>query len=217
MRRSLFLPVAFAALLLACAVPSGHAATITHSPGDRVPPVVVSPAFGSLAAGGTVGANYIDFGVDYTPGNVEGVFNDGVLAFAGVNGAGNLDLLTAVDGNIVVPGTLIPGLTSFVFVEAGFAGAGNLLLEVFDTDGLLLDSVVNGPPLGPNGRQTMTIDRGGVFDIASFRVSTPGNDTFGVDTVSIEDPVAIPEPASVALFGLGVLGLGLQVRRRRRP
>lgn len=190
------------------------AAPISHIPADEVPPVVVSPAFGPLAAGGTVGANYIAYGVDYTFGGVEGIFSDPPLAFGGVNGSNNLDLVSPVDGRIVVLNSLVQGLTNRIFVEAGFADPGSLLLEVFDIDGNLLDSEVNGLPLGPNGRTTFEIIRAN-FDIASFRVS--GNDTFGVNFVEIEEPQAVPEPMTLAVFGLmGLVGAGYGLRRRRK-
>jgi len=182
----------FLALGVAVAPTASDAQIISHVPNDGVPPVVKTPPFGPLAVGGEVGTAFIDFGVDYGFGGVEGIFDNGggdEGAFCGISAVGTCDLLTLVDGRIVVPGTTDQGLTNFLFVEAGFAAAGSLLLEVFDKDGFLLDSVVNGLPLGPHGRMTMTIDRGGVFDIASFTVSTPGSDSFGVDQVDLETPI----------------------------
>jgi len=159
-----------------------------------VPPVVKTPAFGLLVAGGEVGTAGIDFGVDYSYGGIEGIFDNGggdEGAIGGINGSDILDLLTDVDGAIVVPGTTDPGLTSYLSVEAGHADEGTLLLEVFDMDGVLITSVVNGLPLGPHQRLTMTIDRGDVYDIAFFKVSTPGADTYGVDQIDMETPVAV--------------------------
>jgi hypothetical protein len=190
-----------------------QAAIISHVPNDGVPPVVKTPAFNPLVPGGEVGTAFIGFGVDYTYGNVEGIFDNGggdEGAFAGINGAGVLDLVSPVDGRIVIPGTTNQGLTSFISVEAGMSLDGALLLEVFDIDGNLLSSVVNGPPPGSHGRTTMTIDRAGISDIGFFRISTSLNDTFGVDQVGIETP--IPEPATIALLGLGALSL---LRRKK--
>jgi hypothetical protein len=204
-------------LVVCCLLAPGvsQATIISHTPADVVPPVVVSPAFGPLAAGGAVGTAAISFGVDYSYGGVEGIFDDGPpLAFGGINASGILDLLSDVDAAIVVPGTTDPGLTSYLWVEAGWAADGSLLLEVFDSGGSLLASDLNGPPAGPHGRTTMEIDRGGVFDIAFFRVS--GIDTYGVDQVGIETPVGavIPAPGAVVLAGIGV-GLTRWLRRRR--
>jgi hypothetical protein len=195
-----------------------NGAVISHVPGDRVPPVVVSPAFGALVAGGTVGANYIDFGVDYSFGGVEGIFDDGDLAFGGVNGLGVINLISDVDGRIVTLGTTNQGLTSYLYAEAGFAGDATLTLTAFDINGVVIASVPNGPPLGTFGRTTFVIDRLGVFDIASFRIS--GNDTYGVDEVRIETPIsagppAVPEPASMAVFGLLAIS-AVATRKRKR-
>ena len=198
-----------------------QAILITHVPDDRVPPppVVVSPANGTLAPGGTLGANYIDYGVDYTFGGVEGIFADGAaLAFGGVNGLGKLDLISPVDGRIVLPGTLLQGLTSFLKVEAGFSAVGTLLLEVFDIGGTLLGSADNSFPSGPHGRTTLTIDRAGIFDIASFKVS--GNsDNWGADQVWLETPIGqtpVPEPSTMLLLGSGLVGLiGYRMKKAR--
>jgi hypothetical protein len=152
--------------------------------------------------------------VDYSYGGVEGIFSDPPNAISGVSANNIVDLLSDVDGAIVVPGTTTQGLTSYLSVEAGFAGAGNLLLEVFDVGGTLITSVVNGPPAGPHGRQTMTIDRGGVFDISFFRVSTPASDTYGVNQIDVERPVAVPAPGALLLGGIGVGLVGWLQRRR---
>jgi hypothetical protein len=196
------------------------AAEISFSPGDGVPPVVESPAFGQLASGGEVGTAFIDKGVDFSFGGREGIFNDPPLAFSGVSSSNDVDLISPVDGRIVLPGTLDNGLTSFLSIEAGFSDPGQLLLEVFDAGGKLLSSVANNFPLGPNGRTTLTIDRGGIFDIASFKVSTPVNDLFGVDFIKLETPVAagsqpVPEPFTI-LGSLTAGGIGVALRRKRQ-
>ena len=204
--------------VLLCLLVAGaaQAALVTHVPDDVVPPVVVSPAFGALAPGGAVGTAAIAYGVDYSWGNVEGIFSDPPLAFGGVNGSGDIDLVSDVDGAIVALGTTAPALTSYIMVEAGFAAEGSLLLEVFDSGANLITSVANGPPTGPHGRQTMTIDRLGVYDIAYFRVS--GNDDYGVNQVDIESPLGggpvIPAPGAILLAGIGA-SLVAHLRRRR--
>ncbi len=210
--KKLIMICALAVLIVASG--SAQAGIISHVPNDMVPPVVKTPAFGTLAAGGIVGTAGIDFGVDYSYGGIEGIFDNGggdEGAIGGINGSNILDLVSDVDGAIVALGTTTPARTSYLSIEAGFAANGSLLLEVFDKSGTLITSVLNGLPLGPHGRTTMTIDRGGVFDIAFFRVS--GNDTYGVDQVDMEQPV-IPAPGAILLGSIGV-GFISWLRRRR--
>jgi hypothetical protein len=180
---------------------AASAATITIS--ATAWPGGLTPAFGALVD--DVGTFYVPQGFDFTAGNVEGVFNDGggVLAFCGINGAGNCDLLTAVDASFL-------NLVDSIFVEAGFASENALLLEVFDSGLNLLASATLTNPTGPNGRFTATINRGGLFDIAYFRVS--GADTFGVNTITVTN--SVPEPATLLLLGSGLAAAGLRRRRK---
>ena len=57
------------------------AITISHATNDLIiangGTVAVTPAFGTLVSGGTVGTAAIDFGVDYSSGGVEGIFLNG--------------------------------------------------------------------------------------------------------------------------------------------
>jgi hypothetical protein len=191
-------------------VTSSSVAAATFGPGDA--PVAVGSPFGPLAE--ALGTSYINFGVDFTWGGVEGIFDDPPLAFGGVNGEGVLDLESPVDGRIVVEGTTMQGITDYFFAEAGFAADGSLLLELFDIAMNLLGSVPNGPPPGDNGRTTFEYSGAG---IAYFRIS--GNDSFGVNQISLNTPTAagvppIPLPAGGVLL-LGALG-GLALLRRRQ-
>jgi hypothetical protein len=198
--------------LLLLGVISANAFAITFTPASN-PAVPVSPAFGMLVAGGALGTHYIDFGVNFSIGGIEGIFNDPPLAFGGVNSMGILDLLSPVDGQIVVPGTTTQGLTSSFEAEAGFAADGTLLLTVYDIHGNVLGTAFNGPPLGPNGRTTFSISEA-TPTIAAFSITDPGNDTFGVDEITLTTPVSVAEPISLVLLGSGLVSLGL-IRRRR--
>jgi hypothetical protein len=207
------------ALFAAVASAGSRAATITFAAGAN-PGIVISSAPAPLPAGGEVGSLYSGFGVDFSLGGREGVFCDEYLgrsctvqAFGGVNASGDLDLMTKVDGRIVVPGTLAQGLTSYFYAEAGYAAAGALLLTVYDIDGNDIGHAFNGDPVGAHGRTTFSITAPSAT-IASFAISSPGADSFGVDVISLATPIGVAEPASLALMAAGILGLGLMRRRR---
>ena len=193
------------------AVPEANASLITHT-AQSFTGTITAP-IGPLAS--PVGTFYIGSGVDYSFGNVEGVFSDPPLAFCGINTSNICDLVTAVDAQIVLPNTTTQGLTNFLSLEAGFATEGSLTLTAFDHALNPIASATNGLPLGPNGRTTITIDRGSVFDIAFFSVS--GGDEFGVNEVTIGSPIskAVPEPTSVlGLLAIGALGAGSALTRK---
>jgi hypothetical protein len=209
-------PILISAIILAlcAAAGSSHAATITVTP-DSVSTVAVSSGFGVIAPGGTAGANYIAFGVDFTYGGAEGIFIDPPLAFAGADSQGVLDLVSPVDARIVVAGTTTQGVTDFLFVEAGLSPTGSLTLTAFDAAGHIITSVLNGDPLGPNGRTTFSISAAG---IAAFRVS--GADTFAVDSITLGTPTPVvaqtPVPGTLPLLATALGGLAVSGWRKRK-
>lgn len=206
-----WLSIIAAAFAVLAAPISASAVVLTHSAADF--PGTLTPAFGTLTD--PVGTAFIGSGVDYSYGNVEGVFNDPPYAFCGINGGNQCDLVTGVDARIVLPGTTTQGLTDFVQVSAGSAAANTLTLTVFD-----LSHNPIGTALNTNGGvDTFAVDLSGLFNIAYFSVT--GGDTFGVETVSIDQPggagavSAVPLPAALPLYGAALAVLGLFGWRRR--
>lgn len=186
----------------------------------------------ALAAGGAIGANIVDFGVDFSYGHSEGYYSDidpnslnseSFAAFCGVNSSGDCDLSTGIDGRIVLAGSAIGGATSFLELEAGFFDEdSNPLLRIFDRDHNLLESVAGVRSTSPTGQQQyapliFTALRNGA-DIAFFDFGLSDGDDyqgFGLNRITLEAPTAVPIPGTLGLVGLGLLALG--AIRRRNP
>jgi hypothetical protein len=182
------------------------------TPDSFAGPYCLSPAFGMATC--AIGDEYKAGGLLFSQMGVEtAVFNDPPDAWGGINGQGIVDLLAPVNGAIVVPGTITPAVTGYLAVEAGSAAPGNLLLTVYDVGGNILGSRVNGlDGTGPHGSHLIILSIPG---IRSFSVSTPEQDTFGVDQIEVGSISGggVPEPVSMVLVGSG---LALLAYRRRR-
>lgn len=158
-------------------------------------PYCVSPAFGAATCNVTTQqkAAGLIFGVA-VPGQFAAIpvatFLDGGVtpAWAGVNGGGNLDLITQVNAQIVIPGTTTPGITDFIEVEAGLAASGVLRLNAYDIHGNLLGSQpMTG--VGPHGRRIADIGAAGIAYIVVF--TTNPADPFGVNEYDLDDITAL--------------------------
>jgi hypothetical protein len=206
MRRSFLL----AAILISFMAARAEASLISFTP-DSEPSVAVSLTLQPLAPGGLLGTHYATFGVDFSYRNAEGIFSDPPNAFGGVNGSGVIDMLAAVDGRIVVPGTLGQGVTDYFYAEAGYAAVGNLELSVYGIAHQLLGTAFNNLPKGQFGRTTFAISTPG---IAYFSITSPGEDTYGVDEIRLDTPTAVPELGSWAMTIIGFAGVGLRLHRR---
>ena len=190
-----FRPMLVGAAILAAitAVPAA-AATYTFSPGSIDTTDKVSPALDPASY--FVTDDYDAFGVWFGDGGVRtAIFRDPPLAWGGVDDNGFVDLFSPVGAKVVVPGTGgTSGRTSHLSVEGGNAAVGSLLLEAYDCAGNLIGSTVNDDGAGPNDNTLMTLDLPGIH---SFRVSTPVGDTFGVDSIEMDDPTPCVTAATI--------------------
>jgi hypothetical protein len=195
------------ALIAATSLPALAAPMVTDATVLATTIITPTPPFGALTE--AVGAQTVGTGIDFTFGNVEGIFHDGggVYGFCGISGGGICTLVDDVDGAIV-------GLAKSIYAEAGHASPGTLTLSVYDSGLAFLASALNGPPLGVYGRSTFSIVRP-TSDIAYFRIT--GGDSYGVNQIILDGVVggAIPEPASWAMMIGGLALVGVAMRRRK--
>lgn len=196
------------ALFAATSAPALAAPVVTDASVLATTIITPTSPFGPLAE--AVGAQTIGTGIDFSYGNVEGIFLDGgsTYGFCGINGNGICDLVTDVDGAIA-------GLAQSIYAEAGHSANGSLTLSVFDINMNLLDTALNGAPNGVYGRSTFSILRP-TADIAFFRIS--GSDSYGVNQVVLDGLVPnnpVPEPATWAMMIGGFALAGAAMRRRR--
>jgi hypothetical protein len=99
----------------------------------------------------------------------------------------------------------------------GMSWSGNSLVPAFSLDFLTLFGLVydlDGGPLGDG--LTMDIEGVGASDLRFFYVAGPGPifECGDAGRCGIVGTIDVPAPAALALFGLGLVGLGAATRRR---
>ena len=161
-------------------------------------------------SGGTIGDN-LEARDDSTLNFSGGLVGDDLLAFdnseLNVSGGNIVDRLTALDFSTVnISGGFVGAVSEGVHAvdnsEVTIFGTGfNLAYGVYDSSGLEFE---HG---GSIGTVTGTLANGDAFNTNVF--------VFNSATVTLA-ATAVPEPSSIAMFGIGALGLFGYGRRRRQ-
>ena len=170
--------------------------------------------------------------VEFTSSPLNSATNDGIFSFGDI--ADGLTILSSDDSDVAVLGSGILGLSKMVgssnfdastvlllspaVLAIGFdvflVEPANIAVSVFDENGLSLGSTtVSGLGNATPNFLGIVSDMSG---IARLTIDDLNIGAEAVDNVTFGNPVAaqLPEPGSLALFGLGLLGLGVAVRRR---
>jgi hypothetical protein len=169
--------------------------------------------FDSIAAGTTITNQFPEVTFSSTPGNhIQVVFFPGDTSppniICSASDVGGLNCMQDILLDFTNP---VSGLT---FLSAGDDGTGILAqVDVFGAGLALLGTAdILGNPAAPNPVVDLSAFSG-VTRIVIRDIDDPAGLGFDDFTFTV-DVVAVPEPASLALLGLGVVGLAFMRRRR---
>lgn len=134
------------------------------------------------------------------------VFSGGTLDPAALDGTGGT---LTINGEVILSNSTI---LDFYLSTPGAGGPNDLVIVAGD---LTLDGVLNIEQIGPAGTYRLFDYTGELTDLG---LTVPDPNKFFIDTSILGQVnlVAVPEPSTVALIGLGTCALVAARRRRRR-
>jgi hypothetical protein len=188
--------------------------------------------FEDLAEGATLSGQYAGLGVLFSPNAFSGAngnstpqdwaTNTGMTITATDIGAvGTPSLVSgkllhsfndwlSEDGDPSMVATFGPPVTSFSADFAGIFTGSDVTLTIYD--GASIIGTVTGAACATTCQQTLSFAAPSITKVAF----TPGSfsDWVGVDNITFSAAAAVPEPATLALLGLGLAGLGFSRRKQ---
>jgi hypothetical protein len=206
---------AFAAAVLAAMTMSAQAAVVLNEGFDNVPGLAASGWM--FASAGTPGGATSGWYQGTT--SVFGAHSGEVYSYAAAN-YDNAPAGGSIDSWLITPvfDASLGATVSFYLRAAGEGYADRLNFGFINADGSFADTALTTINPVPDGDWTRYTAWVGANALGSARFAFQYVGTYdtanyvGLDTLSVD----VPEPASIALFAGGLLGLGAMRRRARR-
>jgi hypothetical protein len=186
------------------------------------PVFAVTLNFDDLGSGTTVtnqyGGNGIVFAaapgftiLDHTFGGV--VFTPSGSNYLAVTGNGTVNFMIGA----------APGAVDFFsFSTLGLISSGGFyngaIIDAYDTNGNLITSTTVNPvgPSEPQSYSVVNLIGPGIHEVRFTHISnSSGEGPFGLDDLTFDEVIAVPEPGSMILLSAGLLAFGLATRRRK--
>jgi hypothetical protein len=162
--------------------------------------------------GSPVGAFYAGQGVSFA--NTEFTWSGGFAGASGVVGIRALGTYWFGAGNAVVGvfGQAVSSV-SITGIDIGIAGIRIDAYDAVSGGNLVAFGQAFGPGVGVGTFHTVTAAAPNIRRFEIYQPAYNGYDGMLMDNLSFT-LAAVPGPASLALFGMGLLGLGIATRRR---
>lgn len=168
--------------------------------------------FGEVPVGTVVSSEYVGDGVyfwQWTTTSVTANWNSGniVQPALAVYGPGNLGLQFVQPGNSSAQGWVDSGSINFDIWDTN---AGSTNVYFYDENGVLIPALTI---LGLGSSNPVNISVAAGYNVGWIYFQDDG-DGHVIDNIAFGEVMSIPEPATFALLGAGLLAVGLLRRRK---